>query len=569
MLSGYKNFQLSMFVTVRDIDFMAEHPDKMEEQLAFFRKHLKLNKLYLEYHRSDTVNLEKYLFVKDFFDKQGMEISAAFTPCSLHDEGYQHRISECLCYNNPNTLSRIKEHFETMAQHVDAILLDDYVFTNCTCDKCRAAKGERSWDEYRLELMANVCNEYMIKPAKAVNPKVKITLKYPTWHESYQHTGYNTEKSPFLFDEIYSGTETRNVKYSLFRNPRYTSYSLMKYVSTFAPYTNRGDWYDVGGDVDVVDMLEQAYLSLFADPREMTLYCWHGFADSLYTPAIGFELDRIDRFLGKIGKSTGIPVYLPHNSSGEDHIFDFLGMCALPVTPTTSFPEEPCMVGLTVASVCDPDLLAKVKAHLEKGGNVFVTSGCLTALQDRGMYEFTGLRTRNQTQISKEFGCPNPAAFGHTYYQADKDIAMQIVDFKLNENDLMAVQNQPAFPNPLLAFSNYALGRIYLLNVPEAWADLYHIPVPVLNTLRKTLSQDMDLWLDGPSEIALFPRDNHSCIIESFLEYGACVKVHVKGEVPFLTNVETGVKIPRNYQENGESVFLLPTKKSDFSVYQW
>ena len=43
-----------------------------------------------------------------------------------------------------------------------------------------------SWTDFRLKLMTDAARDLIINPAKAVNPKVKIVIKYPNWYEHFQ-----------------------------------------------------------------------------------------------------------------------------------------------------------------------------------------------------------------------------------------------------------------------------------------------------------------------------------------------------------------------------------------------
>ena len=58
--------------------------------------------------------------------------------------------------------------------------------------------------------MDDVSRHLIINPARAVNPKVRIIIKYPNWYESFQALGYDLAVQPRLFDAIYTGTETRD-----------------------------------------------------------------------------------------------------------------------------------------------------------------------------------------------------------------------------------------------------------------------------------------------------------------------------------------------------------------------
>jgi hypothetical protein len=50
--------------------------------------------------------------------------------------------------------------------------------------------------------MTEAASELVIKPAKAVNPKVKVVIKFPNWYEHFQALGFDLATEPLLFDVI-------------------------------------------------------------------------------------------------------------------------------------------------------------------------------------------------------------------------------------------------------------------------------------------------------------------------------------------------------------------------------
>ena len=103
-----------------------------------------------------------------------------------------------------------KKAVEIAARHFDTVILDDFFFYTSKSDADIAAKGTRSWTQYRLETMRQVSTELVLKPARAINPKIKMIIKYPNWYEHFQGLGYDLEKQAQWFDGIYTGTETRD-----------------------------------------------------------------------------------------------------------------------------------------------------------------------------------------------------------------------------------------------------------------------------------------------------------------------------------------------------------------------
>jgi hypothetical protein len=189
-----------------------------------------------------------------------------------------------------------------------------------------------------------------------------------------------------------------------------------------------------------------------------------------------------------------------------------------------------------------------------------MTSGCLEKLQDAGADEFTGMRVTGRSMVSKDFGGFDWSwASDCAYYNADRDISLPVIDWATNENEMFAVQMQRDYPNILLARSWYSKGKLWVLNVPDNLADFYNIPAPVMDYVRKYLSADMPVWLEGQNEIAVFNRDNNTVAVKSFLEHGSVAYLHVKGKSETLTNLVTGaVYKPYTVVKRAKTMFTDP-----------
>ena len=568
MKQRYETFDLSVFLTTQELERIFSDPALAETQLAFLEKHLRVTKVYAECFREHETDRTLLLTARDFFRAHGIQVATGFMPVSGKLAGSRMG----MCYADPKIAALFDDMMAFAAREFEEIMIDDFFATDCTCETCRKAKGERSWQEYRMELMTAFSRDHIIAPAKAANPNVTITIKYPTWHESFQWLGYDTEHQPHLFDEIYGGTETRHTSYSLFRNPRYTSYSLLRWLQHLPPFNARGAWFDSILCANSADIyMEQAELTLLAAPKEMTLFDWNLSVNeaSESTAALGVRLEKIHRPLAELGEPTGIPVYLPFHSRGEDHVFDFLGMCGLPCDPVALFPERG-MVLLTAASVCDPSLVEKIKAHLISGGNVCLTSGALALLQDKGIDDCTAMRVTARSQTGSEFGGFDVGWSNHTeYYHASHPINLPMIDWITNENTFLAMQMRESSPNILLAYSNYGKGRVYILNIPDSYSDCYDIPAPVWNYLRKYLSTDLNVRLEGQTKIALFPRKDRTVALRSFLDHGSIAKLCVRGEAEALIDLRTGGRLAPLFRRNGETVFEIGVAPQKLAMYRW
>ena len=67
---------------------------------------------------------------------------------------------------------------------------------------------------------------------------------------------------------------------------------------------------------------------------------------------------------------------------------------------------------------------------------------------------------------------------------------------------------------PFLHRDTYSKGTVYLLVVPDNFADLYNLPVQVLNSVRQTVSgSSMPVSIQGPAGVSLFVYDNNTFIV--------------------------------------------------------
>lgn len=571
LMSGYENMELSVYMTSGEVESRFADPNdlsKVEAELAFLQKHLRLSKVYVEFFRGDCTDNKKVLLARDFFAAHGIRTAAGMMPTSARYT----KSGRMICFTDPATAAMFDERMSFAAAKFDEIIVDDSFATDCTCPRCRAAKGSRSWREFRTALMTDFARKHIVAPARSVNPNVRLTLKYPTWDESYAWLGYDLAEQPKMFDDIYAGTETRHTSYSLFRNPRYTSYSLIRHLENVPPYNNRGGWFDsiqCAGSVDVY--LEQAEMTMLAAPKEMTLFCWSlcTESDQESVAALGARLEKLAKPVAQLDPPAGLPVYIPAYARGEDHVYDFLGMCGIPADPVQEFPASG-LVLLTASSACDEKLIDRIKAHMEHGGDVCMTSGCLALLQDRGISDCTAMRVTARSQTASEFGGFDVGWSADTaYFQAPHPIAMPMIDWITNENVFLAMQMRDASPNILLAYSLYAGSRAYVLNIPDSYSDCYDIPAPVLDYVRKYLTAGLTSYLTGQTRIAFFPRAGQTAAIRSFLPHGSVAELHVRGKAERLIDLRSGDTVLPNRTEHGETIFRLALNPASLTLVRW
>ena len=164
------------------------------------------------------------------------------------------------------------------------MIFDDWLFMSSKTAADIAAKGNKSWTQYRLEAWDEAAENLLIKPGKAINPKFRLIIKYPNWYEHYQGLGYDVEVEPKIFDAVYTGVETRDAIASEQHLQSYESYSLVRYFENAKPGGNDGAWIDQGDTRYIDRYAEQFWDAGFAKAREFTLWHW---ADALQPINVG------------------------------------------------------------------------------------------------------------------------------------------------------------------------------------------------------------------------------------------------------------------------------------------
>jgi len=70
-------------------------------------------------------------------------------------------------------------------------------------------------------------------------------------------------------------------------------------------------------------------------------------------------------------------------------------MIGIPIELRPSFPSDVGVILLTESAKSDPNVIASLKAQLEAGKTVVITSGLLHALEGKGSEDLVELRTGN------------------------------------------------------------------------------------------------------------------------------------------------------------------------------
>ena len=602
----YQNFDVAIYTRVYEVLQMV-NLNWLHETFEVMNRSIKVNKIYLETHRDMVVVGEEIVRgAKNYFEQRGIQVSGGITITVNERNRF-----ETYCYTNPEHRQKLKDVIAYTASLFDEIILDDFFFTSCKCESCIRAKGERSWTEFRLELMEQAARELIIAPARAVNPKVELVVKYPNWYEHFQGLGFNLETEPALFDRIYSGTETRDAVLSNQHLQPYHGYSIVRYFENIKPGGNGGGWVDPFGMTSADRYAEQLWLTLFAKAPEITLFDFRSVqrpltladragwqdlrtpasapsfdfdaaalparlpdgglrADATIALAAGWAFEQIDSFLGKLGKPIGVACYRPYHATGEDFLHSFLGMIGIPIDLRPAFPSEAPVILLTESASCDPTIIVKIKSQLMAGKNVIITSGLLRELQDRGLNDIAELRYTDRKAQVKDF-----LIGWNRVYSAEREILIPQINYLTNDSweEISGLGGYTGYP--LLHYASYAKGALYVLTIPENFSDLYILPREVLTRIKETVTAGLPALLDAPGQVALFLYDNNTLIAESFRDTPSDVRLVVDASCLQVTDLLSGADLPageplKNWrgEPSGKTAFSLTLAPHEYRVFE-
>lgn len=566
MAGNYKSFKVSVYTRAYEVEKMKDL-HWLDSTWTVISSQLKVDKIYLETHRDLLIVPDKTLEqAKRYFKERGIEVAGGITYTINESNNF-----ETFAYSDPKDRKKVQEIAEHTARHFDEFILDDFFFTSAKTDVEIATKGNRSWTDYRLDLMTEAGRNLVLGPAKKVNPKVKVIIKYPNWYDHFQGLGFNLEKGPQLFDGIWTGTETRDPG-SAQHLQNYLSYNIIRYFENLSPGRNGGGWVDQGGlQMSMDRYAEQLHLTALAKAREIALFAYHQLLgvglspryrapwqdqqtswnyDGMIAPfkdakgrtvkpttmarIADVVLHQTDKLTSQLGNPIGIKSYKLFHSRGEAFLQNYLGMIGLPMDMHPEFATDQKVLLLTAQAAGDPDLIASIRRQLQSGRDVVITSGLLRLEQER-LDEIVELRCGELRALVNDFG---------RHGKSNRDILIPQVQYYTNDSWEVISAGRPLDGGvsgyPILHRALYSKGNIYVLTIPDDFGQLYDYPQAALKEIRRILSRDLDAYLDAPSKVSLFMYDNNTLVVENFNDESVEIAVLMDKNHSTITDILSG-----------------------------
>lgn len=561
----WAHIKTALFCTSKDVDQLLTRPEDRKATLAYFAP-LRLSKVYLEDAKGEPGDIALLREIAADLKAQGLEVSGAVVPAADHGP---------LCYNDPKDMAMLEGRVRVLAQVFDEIIVDDWLFTTCTCAKCLADRGNDSWADYRSRLVAEQSKLHLIDVAKQVRPGIRVIIKYPNWYEGHRQHGYDVARQTPQFDGVSVGIETRQRATHDQHIPIYSGYVFQQWIGGDAGPKWRSAWLDnyemQGADNDFVAQVWQAVL---ARAPEIIFWCAGGLhpptPSAANYPHLVELMPEFDRLAGMIdGPARGIPIHLPLGAVGEYNVFGYLGMIGLPMAPRTTFPADTRTAIFTQHSLRDPNLAAELLARVRAGREVFLTWPLLQDLRGSELGRALNLIGEGGTVASSTFRVRE-----YLWNSQSVDAARSFAFPKIQLStwpyvrEVALVREDADFG--VLLKTPYLEGQVDVLNLPDNSYDLLRLPEPVLNAIRRCFFEELGVRLVGPGGVALYPFGGRQYVLYNMNDGPAKVALRFPAATPaqgwkdrmhdrslIVADVEEG-KGPSARRETEVALTLLP-----------
>ncbi len=536
------DLRLASYVTSRQVEQLATDPAVRTKALQTIRR-MGITKLYLEVYRGGhVVSPEHLTFTRDWLKDMNIDVVGGIATVPGGNFGVRQKGPlGWFNWQNEKTQRDLEKVIRMAAGVFDTFIVDDFLCTGDISDESKAAKGDRSWGQYRRELLTKLASSVFIEPAKEVNPDITMIVKYPQWYDRFHLFGYDTKTLPELFDMVWVGTETRgrNTQRFGFVQP-YEGFVNYRWLAGIAGDKIGGAWFD-HGDCAEHDFIDQAYTSVLAGATELVFFNFSNvMAGHPDHEKVVAQFDRLADLAAFVREHpvTGVAAYKPPNSdpAGDMFIMDFLGMLGIPLVPVHKFPTDAPVIFLPAQAAADPDLPDHINKARIKGARLIFTTNLLIASPDGDkLARMVGVEPDIQSKPTRSQLTPGSERTNVTI-----DLESPI-EGKDGPGNIVCTSGNKKLA--LLTVSETSRGRIALLNTHTySQADfdavgevllcprplgLLGINGPTLSTLREAFG---GTTFDGPGCVTYHPfasAGSGNCVIQNFNDEAVNVTVTV------------------------------------------
>lgn len=378
--------RLSVYATAGDVSAHLGTATN-RAQVATLLGPLQVTRLFLEGRRGDEyVSPALLREVREDFGRRGIACAGGIATVPGTDFGArQNEPLTWLNWESEKTRRDVAAFFTENAPVFEEMIVDDFFCTADTSPASEQARGGRPWSVYRRDLLVSLIAPLMLEPARQARPGVRLIIKFPQWYDRFHLFGYDPPRMAQPFDQVWVGTEVRNpqTRRMGFVQPT-EGYVNFRWLTSVAGAKVVGAWFD-HIECTPENFVDQAFQSVLAGARELTLFHLGDLVaghpgDALLARRLP-ELQELARKAR--GKSpAGIACYKPPGSDAADNLYlmDYLAMLGLPIVPCAEYPGAARVAVLPAQAAADPQVLERMRAHLDRGSTVVVTPAFLRAV---------------------------------------------------------------------------------------------------------------------------------------------------------------------------------------------
>ena len=388
----------STYFLVDEFERFLASDEAIDEVIRVCRAY-RIPRIYLETFR-DGVQPSRAMVAgaKGRLQDAGFEVAAAVCTTCYGEPGTA--LTEFPCLTKDGSRKALEDIFTFAASLFDTILIDEYIWSHCQCDRCREEKGDRAWIDFRCDQIRQVVRDHVVAPSRKVRPDVRLAYKFPGMYEQYAHQGQDIDSILEEVDGIWVGAEVgpfRECPQNMLRTQGpYRAFFLTQWMNEMAGERLRGSW--IMPLEDTGHLLDVTYQTVLGAPRELVLHPYGGISPKYYWGLRGGEgqfptilrdsaaLNRLIKIV-KENRARGLVAARPNRVEPWDlgkaydaNVFDYIGQVGIPLRPTRDFPEDAEGFFLSLHTRSLPEYEEKMEEIRSSDVPVLVTDGLAATL---------------------------------------------------------------------------------------------------------------------------------------------------------------------------------------------
>jgi hypothetical protein len=371
--------RLSVYATAGDVQRHLSTAAERERAVSLLAR-LHVTRVFLEGRRGDEYVPPRTLIeVRDHMQGQGIQVAGGIATVPGRSYGVaQNGGLGWLNWESEQTRRDVAGFFAEDAPLFPELIVDDFFCTGDLSAASVRARGERSWSQYRRDLLVSLISPLMVEPARAARPSVRLIIKFPQWYDRFEVFGYDPPRMASWFDQVWVGTEVRDPKTRRMGYVQPTQgYMNFCWLKSLTGKKALGAWFD-HIECSAQNFVDQAYLSVLAGAPELTLFHLGDLVEGHPGDALlAAHWPQLTALAARIAGAAreGVACYKPPGSDGEENLFlmDYLGMIGLPILPVATYPASARSAFLGAQSASDPNVVTEVRRHLRRGATVVLT----------------------------------------------------------------------------------------------------------------------------------------------------------------------------------------------------